>query len=175
MISSCPLTVGGLYVDFGRGVAVYRFRVVPVDVSHRLRVVILSLIAALVLSGAVSAGASGHYKGKTKQGLSVSLRVSGSSVTAFSLSGDAICISASKSASEFYALKAAKAGVLKGGGRFTISYVKNTTHVQVSGRVSGSSASGSVNVHYTKLWLAGTSSEAATCWLKTTWSAKTTG
>lgn len=148
--------------------------VVSAGVIRRSRVVAVFLLAALVLGSAVSASTGGRYKGKTKQGLSVAFRVSGSSLTGFVLSGSAICISASKSATEIYPVKAPKAGKLSAGGGFTISYVKNTTHATITGKVSGSSASGRINLHYTKLWQAPTL-ETATCWVKTTWSARRTG
>jgi len=153
---------------------VNRLRLVLAGAPRFSRVVAVLFLAALVLVGAVSAGAGGRYKGKTKQGLPVSFRVSGSFVTGFKLTGNAICISSHKSVMEIYPLVVKKEGKLKAGGKFVISYelhVNGTTHVEVSGRVSGSSASGRVILHYDKLWSA-PALEAATCWVKTTWSAK---
>lgn len=155
-----------------REVIVYRFRVVAREVPRHLRTVFVFLIVALVLAGTVSASGGGHYGGKSKQGLPVSFRVSGSSVTAFSLTGNAICISANKSANESYVLKSSKSGRILSGGTFKISYVQKTTHVEITGKVSGNSASGRVELHYTKLWLVSGQMEAATCWIKTNWSAK---
>lgn len=141
------------------------------------RTLALFLLAALVLVGAVSAAAGGRYKGKTKQGLPVSFRATQSSVIGFKLAGNASCISAHKSAMETYPLVVKKKGKLKAGGRFVIEYelhVRGTTHVKVSGRVSGSSASGRVILHYDKVWSA-PQVEGAVCWVKTTWSAKRVG
>ncbi|MGD0166764.1 MAG: hypothetical protein ABSC51_05665 [Gaiellaceae bacterium] len=150
----------------------YRFRVVVAEVPRRLRAVSAFLIAALVLASAVAASGGGLYKGKSKQGLPVSFRVSGTAVKSFSLTGNAICISASKSANESYVLRSAKTGKLSGRGAFTISYVKNTTHVKITGKVSGKSASGRVELHYTKLWQVSGQLQPVTCWINTNWTVK---
>ncbi len=149
----------------------YWSRVGSSRLATPLRVVLVVLIAALMLAGAAAAG-GGLYKGKSKQGMPVSFRVSGSSVKNFSLTGNALCIAASKSGNESYVLKSPNAGHLSGGGAFTISYVKNTTHVKITGKVSGNSSSGRVELHYTKLWQGSSGLEAATCWIKTNWTAK---
>jgi hypothetical protein len=134
-------------------------------------VVAAFLLVALVLAGAVSAGAGGRYKGKTKQGFPVSFRVTGSQVTGFSLAGNASCVAWHSVSGEVGAFNAKKKGQLKAGGKFAIDYQEHTLTVNVTGRVSGSSASGSAKFHYAKSM----GGEVGTCWVKTTWSAKRIG
>ena len=148
-----------------------RFRAVLADASRFSRVFAVISVAALVLVGAVSAGAGGRYKGKTKEGFPVSFRVTGSYVTGFSLAGNASCVAWHSVSGEVGALKAKKKGRLNAGGKFAIDYVEHTLNVNVTGRVSGSSASGRVKFHYAKSM----GGEVGTCWVKTTWSAKRIG
>ena len=148
-----------------------RFRVVLALVLRPSMIVVVFLLAALVLVGAVSAGSGGRYKGKTNKGLPVKFSVSGKYVTGFNIAGYASCVSASSVTSEVGAIKAKKKGLLKAGGRFVIEYQTYTTYAKITGRVSGSSASGSANFHYTK----SLGAEVGTCWVKATWKAKRTG
>jgi hypothetical protein len=154
-----------------REVAVNRFRIVLARFFCPATFVVVFLLAALVLAGAVSAGSGGRYKGKTKEGFAVSFRVSGSNVTGFKLAGNASCIAQYSTIGEIGAFKASKKGRLKAGGKFTIDYTKHTLHVQVNGRVSGSSASGRVKFHYAKSM----GGEVGTCWVKASWGAKRIG
>jgi hypothetical protein len=152
-------------------VAVNRFRIVLARFFCPTTIVVVFLLAALVLVGAVSAGAGGRYKGKTKEGFPVSFRVTGSYVTGFSLAGNASCVAWHSVSGEVGALKAKKKGRLNAGGKFAIDYVEHTLNVNVTGRVSGSSASGRVKFHYAKSM----GGEVGTCWVKTAWSAKRIG
>jgi hypothetical protein len=154
-----------------REVAVNKLRVVLALVFRPSAIVVVFLLAALVLAGAISAGSGGSYKGKTKEGFAVSFRVSGSNVTGFKLAGNASCVAWHSTSGEIGAFKASKKGRLKAGGKFAIDYAKHTLHVQVNGRVSGSSASGRAKFHYAKSM----GGEVGTCWVKTTWKAKRTG
>jgi hypothetical protein len=152
-------------------VAVNRFKVVFARALRPSTILVVFLLAALVLVGAVSAGSGGSYKGKTKEGFPVKFRVSGKYVTGFNLAGNASCIAWHSVSGEIGAIKAKEKGLLKAGGRFVIEYQTDSTYANITGRVSGSSASGRAKFHYTKSMGA----EAGTCWVKTTWSAKQTG
>ena len=154
-----------------REVAVNRFRIVLARALRSSTIVVVFLLAALVLVSAVSAGSGGRYKGKTNKELPVKFSVSGKYVTGFNIAGYASCISAHSVTGEVGAIKAKKKGLLKAGGRFVIEYQTYTTYAKITGRVSGSSASGSANFHYTK----SLGAEVGTCWVKATWSAKRTG
>jgi hypothetical protein len=150
---------------------VHKLRVVLARVLRHSTIVVVFLLAALVLVGAVSAGSGGSYKGKTKERYPVKFRVSGKYVTGFNVMGNATCIAPNSVRGEIGAIKAKKKGRLKAGGRFVIEYQTDSTYANITGRVSGSSASGRAKFHYTKSMGA----EAGTCWVKTTWKAKRTG
>ncbi len=92
-------------------------------------------------------------------------------MTGFKLAGNASCLSWHNSSGEIGALKASEKGRLNASGKFVIKYAKNTLNVEVAGRVSGSSASGSVKFHYAKSM----GGEVGTCWVKASWSAKRVG
>jgi len=150
---------------------VNRFRVVLALVLRPSTIVVVFLLAALVLAGAGSAGSGGRYTGKTKEGFPVSFRVAGSYVTGFKLAGNASCVAWHSTSGEVGAFSASEKGRLKAGGKFVLDYTKHTLHVQVTGRVLGSSASGSAKFHYAKSM----GGEVGTCWVKTTWKVKQTG
>jgi hypothetical protein len=150
---------------------VSKLRVFLVRVLRPSTIVVVFLLAALVLVGAGSAGSGGRYKGKTKEGFPVSFRVAGSNVIGFSLAGHANCIAWHSVSGEIGAMKAAEKGRLNAGGKFVIEYRKSASYFNVTGRVSGSSASGSVKFHYAKSM----GGEIGTCWVKATWSAKRIG
>lgn len=154
----------------------YELRVVLARALRRSTVLVVFLLAALVLVGAVSAGSGGSYKGKTKPGKwPVSFRVSGKSVIGFKMQGDAYCHSADSSNYEVYSGVVTKKGTLTTAGRFVISYVKSGLPVKITGRVSGSSASGSVNLQYWKAIGVAPNVVHAICTVKATWSAKRAG
>jgi hypothetical protein len=160
---------------------VNRHAIVPVRDRRRLWIAWILALAALALIPLASAGASGNYKGKTKQKLPVAFRATSSSVVGFRATASVFCMSANKSQIEIRSIAASPhKGRIKAGGKFTLIYVKGGDHVTVSGKVGSSSASGRLEIRYSKWWQALNSAtgfyerEMAACQVTTTWIARRT-
>lgn len=131
--------------------------------------VLAVLVLALAVVGAASAAGS-LYKGKVKAGGTLSFRATATSVVGFKASPTVPCISVATGSSilEVHYLPLQTKTPLKNG-HFTITYKgPSSTHVTVTGTVKGTSASGTLNLGYTKT--SGTTIYACQC--KTTWTAK---
>ncbi len=144
----------------------------------RLHVLMIALLALalLVVGAAGSATAATSYKGKTKQKLPISFRTTATSAVGFKTTVRSLCIAAatSRSVLEFYPVLLQKPTKLTNG-RFTINFKgKSSTFITVKGKVNGASASGSIDVRYTKsIGMTSTGLlEIAACSAKTTWTAK---
>ena len=135
----------------------------------------VSLLVALVLAltvigAAVSASASTSYKGKVKAGGTLSFRTTATSVVGFKASPTVLCISLAPASSfiEVHYLPLQTKTPLKSG-HFKITYKGAfSTYVTVTGTVKGASASGKLDVRYTRT--SGTTIYACSC--KSTWTAK---
>jgi len=160
---------------------VIRHTFVLVRDRRRLWIAWILALAALALIPVASAGASGHYKGKTKQKEPVAFRATSSSVVGFTATASVFCMSANKSEIEIRSIAASPhTGRITAGGKFTLKYVKGGDHVTVSGKVGSSSASGRLEIRYSKWWQAFNPAtgyyvgEAAACQVTTTWTARRT-
>lgn len=135
----------------------------------------VSLLVALVLAltvigAAVSASASTSYKGKVKAGGTLSFRTTATSVVGFKAWPTVLCISVAPASSllEVHYLPLQTKTPLKSG-HFKITYKGAfSTYVTVTGTVKGASASGKLDVRYTRT--SGTTIYACSC--KSTWTAK---
>ncbi|MGD0273571.1 MAG: hypothetical protein ABSB96_07575 [Gaiellaceae bacterium] len=131
------------------------------------------VLAALVLALAVvsTASAAGSlYKGKVKAGGTLSFRTTATSVVGFKASPTVPCNSYATGSSflEVHYLPLQTKTPLKNG-HFKITYKGPfSTHVTVTGTVKGASASGTLDLGYTKT--SGTAIYACQC--KSTWTAK---
>ena len=141
----------------------------------------VAILAALVLilavvGAAVSATANARYSGKTKQGPKVSFHTTATSVVGFKTSVSVPCssVATGNRVTDIRPVSMPKSALRNG--RFMITF-KNPTNALViiaKGTVKGGSASGFVDVRYTKI--IGTTStglmDIAGCYAKTTWKAK---
>jgi hypothetical protein len=139
--------------------------------SSRRALLLVALVLALTLVGAaLSASASTSYKGQFKGGGKLSFRTTATSVVGFKGSASPLCISVATGSSilKVYPVLLQSPTKLKSG-RFTINFKgPSSTYITVTGKVTGSSASGRINIHYTLT--SGTTIYA--CQQKTTWTAK---
>jgi hypothetical protein len=139
--------------------------------SSRRALLLVALVLALTLVGAaLSAGASTSYKGKFKGGGQLSFRTTATSVVGFKGSASPLCISVAAGSSilKVYPVLLQSPTKLKNG-LFTINFKgPSSTYITVTGKVTGNSASGRINIHYTLT--SGTTIYA--CQQKTTWTAK---
>jgi hypothetical protein len=136
------------------------------------------LVLALAVVSAASASSGSHFSGKTKQHFVVSFRTTSKSVVGFKTSSSVLCRSVVTGASKLviypillqspYPLKKAS---------FTITFKgESSTKIVVTGLIKGGSASGKLNVSFSKT-IGTTSSgllDIAACQLKTTWTARQT-
>jgi hypothetical protein len=131
--------------------------------SRSLTAAAAGLAACAVAFGAAAGGASsktpppsGSYKGKTSKGFTVSFKVKGGKVTAFSAAVDALCVSVlDPSPARFDILHFITPPPMKlsSGGTFKGEYKIDTssTHAKIDGKVTGTSASGHYSLAYSKL------------------------
>ena len=133
--------------------------------------VIAVLVLALAIVGTASAAGS-LYKGKVKAGGTLSFRTTATSVVGFKASPTVLCLSVASGNSfiEVHYLPLQTKTPLKNG-HFKITYKgPSSTHVTVTGTVNGASASGKLDLGYTKT--SGITIYACQC--KSTWTAKKT-
>ncbi|MGZ4411530.1 MAG: hypothetical protein ACXVY8_05290 [Gaiellaceae bacterium] len=137
----------------------------------------LAVLLALAVVGAASAATSGRYQGKTKQGVKLSFRATPTSVVGFNTSVSALCVSAvsGRSVLEIYPVLRQPAGRIAANGSFQLHFKgQSSTFIDISGRLRGSSASGRLDVRYTKT-LGTTSSgllDIGACSTHTIWTAR---
>jgi hypothetical protein len=134
--------------------------------------VLLLLTLAFAVSAVVFA-ADKQFKSSI-----VTFHVQDSSVSRFTLTASAFCISVSKSASEVRVIPLDSEGEIAADGRFTLGYDKQGTKVSVSGRIKGAAAEGHFDVRYSKTltvydpithqW----KPVVAACTAKSTWTAR---
>jgi hypothetical protein len=131
--------------------------------------VLAVLVLALAVVGTASAAGS-LYKGKVKAGGKLSFRTTATSVVGFKASPTVLCISVATGSSilEVHYLPLQTKKPLKNG-HFKITYKGPfSTYVTVTGTVKGASASGKLDLRYTKT--SGTTIYACSC--KSTWTAR---
>jgi hypothetical protein len=134
------------------------------------------LVALTLVGGAFSASSSASYKGKTKQKVKVTLRATATKALSFKASPNILCASVVTGNSKLvlYAVSLKTPSKLKNG-RFTMTFKgESSTTITASGRITGNSASGKLNVKFSKT-IGMTSTgllDIAACQLKTTWTAK---
>ncbi len=145
----------------------------------RRALLIATLVLALAVVGtAVSASASTSYSGKAKSGGKLTFHTTATKVIGFKTSVSALCVSVSSGASHLYVYPVLLQAPSKlTNGRFKITFSgESSTHITVTGKVSGSSASGKIDVRYSKTL--GTTStgllDIGACSAKTTWTARKT-
>jgi hypothetical protein len=139
------------------------------------------LFAALVLTLALvctaSASTKAHFSGKTKLGEKLTFRTTATQVIGFDTAVLALCSSAvTGNRQTDYHVIAFPKGPLKKNGQFTLTFKisSNGFVATAKGTVKGNSASGKLNVSYSKI--IGTTStglmDIGACFASTTWSAK---
>ena len=143
----------------------------------RRALLLATLVLALTVVGsAVSASASTGYSGKTKQKIKITFRTTPTTVVGFKTSVSVLCRSAVTGASKLVIYPVLLQSPTKlNSGRFTINFKgESSTTINVTGRIASGSASGKLNVKFTKTL--GTTStgllDFGACQLKTTWTAK---
>ncbi|MGD0167234.1 MAG: hypothetical protein ABSC51_08095 [Gaiellaceae bacterium] len=146
------------------------------DSRRHLRVIVALVLALALVGTAVAASTSTSFKGKTKQGVKVTLRATATKAMSFKASPNVLCgsVVTGKNKLVLYAVSLTKPSKLKNG-RFTMTFKgASSTTISVTGRINGSSASGKLNIKFSKT--IGTTStgllDIAACQLKTTWTAK---
>ena len=115
----------------------------------RVFVLVALLLALAVVATASAAGTP--YKGKVKSGGQLSFRTTATSVVGFKASVSPVCISVAAGSSmvKIYFVRLQSPTPLKNG-HFKINYHgQSSTYITVTGAVTGASASGNINVHYT--------------------------
>jgi hypothetical protein len=137
--------------------------------------VALALVLAVV-GAALSATASTQYRGKTKQGPKVSFHTTATSVVGFKTSVSVPCSSATTGnrLTDIRPVSLPKSPLKNGRFKITFKIPTNALVIIAKGTAKGGSASGFVDVRYTKI--IGTTStglmDIAGCYAKTTWTAK---
>jgi hypothetical protein len=146
--------------------------------SARTSHLVPALVLALAVAGTALASSSSSFSGKTKQKLKVTFKATPSQVSKFQVTVSAWCVSLSASVPsglDLRSLAVVKSTPIKSG-RFTINYTGPlSTHATIKGKISGHSASGSVDVRYAKsmgIDPATGSFVSGSCAAKTTWTAK---
>ena len=154
----------------------HAFTRTPVGSRRQLRVVAILVLALALVGTAVAASMSTTYKGTTKQKIKVTLRATATKAVSFKASPNVLCGSAVTGNSKLvlYAVSLKTPSKIKNG-RFTMTFKgESSTTISVTGRIQGSSASGKLNIKFSKT--IGTTStgllDIAACQLKTTWTAK---
>jgi hypothetical protein len=138
----------------------------PTALGRRI-CVLLALLLALAIVGAAS-GAGSLYKGKVKAGGTLSFRTTATSVIGFKATPTVLCTSVAGSLIEVHYLPLQTKKPLKNG-HFKITYKGAfSTYVTVTGTVKGATASGRLNLRYTKT--SGMTIYACSC--KSAWTAK---
>ncbi len=152
------------------------FRSVSTNARRRALLLVALVLALAAVGAAVAASASTTYKGTTKQKEKVTLRATATKALSFKASPNVLCGSAVTGNSKLvlYAVSLKTPGKITNG-RFTMTFKgESSTTISVTGRISGSSASGKLNIQFSKT--IGTTStgllDIAACQLKTTWTAK---
>jgi hypothetical protein len=135
-----------------------------------------ALVAALVVTGPAPGAAVIPYKGTT-----VSFAVADSAISQFTLNAYAFCMSGTKSTHEIKVMVLDAQGKLGSDGQFALAYDKEGTRVSVTGRVDGSTADGTFEVHYNTSLMSfdplthRTKFDVATCSDKSKWTAQRVG
>ena len=148
----------------------------PAGLRRQTRV-IAALVLALAVVGTASAS-TGSFSGKTKQGSKLTFRTTATSVVGFKTSVRALCLSlaSGRSVLEFYPVLLQSPTRLTNG-QFKITFKgESSTYITVTGHINSGSASGKVDVRYTKTL--GTTPtgllDIGACSAKTTWTARKT-
>lgn len=137
---------------------------------------VLLVLTLAVVGAAVSAVTSSRYSGKTKQGPKVSFRTTATSVIGFKTSVSVPCSSAvtGNRVTDIRPVSMPNSPLRNGHFTSTFKIPTIALVIVVKGTVNGKSASGSVDVRYTKV-IGMTSTglqDIAGCFAKTTWTAK---
>ena len=145
-------------------------------IGRYVSVLVALVLVLAVVGAAVSATASTLYRGKTKQGPAVSFRTTATSVVGFKTSVSVPCSSVTTGSrvTDVRPVSMPKSPLTNGHFKITFKNPSNALVIVVKGTVTGASASGFVDVRYTKI--IGTTStglmDIAGCYAKTTWTAK---
>ena len=104
-----------------------------------------SALVFVVLVAGVAHGEGVRFKGST-----VTFRVEGATIKAFTLTASALCLVAGRGSNEIRVIPLEEPAKLDGDGRFALTLDQQGTKASVTGRVAGDSADGRFEVRYTK-------------------------
>jgi hypothetical protein len=145
--------------------------------SGRRAQLLVTLVLTLAVAGtAVSAASGTRYRGKTKQGPKVTFRTTATKVVGFKTSVSALCVSAAsgRSVTDIRPVSLPKSPLKNRRFKITFKIPTIALVAKAKGTVKGNSASGTLDVRYTKI-IGSTPSglqDVAACFVKTTWKAK---
>jgi hypothetical protein len=140
-----------------------------VSLTRRLLVVAALALALVMVGSALSASASSIYKGKVRSGGALRFQATATKVSGFQASVSPVCTSINASPMvKVYLIRGLPSAALRNG-NFTIKWHgPSSTYITVTGKIRGSSASGSINIHYTLL---GGGAALYACQFKGPWTA----